>query len=847
MKARLTLLILVMTATVAFAQPSHFITFNGIDQYMVIPHHEDFNIAADQSFTLTGWVRNETYTNSPRYVCKRDMAVQNAGSERTGYEFFGTGTAGQSLGLNTPTATSGHALSVYTGVTVPAGEWMHFALVVDRANNEIRIYHNGQTNSSWAAAVNDWAVTNTHDVFIGAGNNGGTPTYFCNGSFGNVRFYDMALNANEIGIDLNNSELGSLTSTMQENLLAAYDFSTANINGNQMADLSGHGHDGQMVNFNFGDAEILNVTLTQDTRKTGCGNFNDVLLKAAVSYGGDNAVVGLQSMVLSLEGTTDSNDIEQVKVYSTGSVNSFDERNPQNATLLGSVNPASGDLTCNLEGNLVSGTNYLWIVAHVADNATEGNMIDASLKSITTAEETYELANPSPTGNREIILAHTLLLQPGDYNSTNYRIPAIITAKDGSIVAVTDKRKYNEGDLPQDIDIVCNRSTDGGHTWSEPYTIALGTGVNHGFGDCALAWSNDDNGLIAGFVGGPGLWNSTPSNPIRTYISRSYDNGQTWTEREDITDFIFGDNCIVPEQRTWRASFFGSGNGLRTSTGRIMFVAAIRETTAQVLYNHAVYSDDNGQTWHVSGRASSSGDEPKVTELVDGRILMSIRHAGNRWYNISEDGGETWQPTTSTWYDITAPACNGDMIRYTSENQGYDKNRLLHSVPYGSNREKVTVYVSYDEGETWPVSKCIVPYSSAYSSLCILPDGTIGLYVEEAYAGASGYSTVFYNFSLEWLTNGEDTFDPTGTSENQHVLNTLSIYPSPASSSITIETEGIVTVNIINEMGQLVKSVSVDGHSHIEIDVAGFAPGIYFVEGVEVNGSRKIGKLMVAD
>ena len=847
MKAKLTLLILVMTATVAFAQPSHFITFNGTDQYMVIPHHEDFNIAADESFTLTGWVRNETYTEYPRYVAKRDMAVQGAGSERTGYEFFGTANAGQSLGLNTPTSTSGHALSVYTGVTVPAGEWMHFALVVDRTNNEIRIYHNGQTNSSWAAAVNDWAVTNTHDVFIGAGNNGGAPAYYCNGSFGNVRFYSMALSAEEMVVDLNNSVIDDLSATMKEHLIAAYDFSTANINDNQLADLSGHGHDGQMMNFSFGDAEILNVTLTQDTRKTGRGNQNDVLLKAAVSFGGDNAVVDLQSMVLNLEGTTDLNDIEEVKVYSTGIVNSFDERHPQNATFLGSVNPASGDMTCNLEGNLVSGTNYLWIVARMADNATEGNVIDASLKSITTAEETYELANPSPTGNREIILAHTLLLQPGDYNSTNYRIPAVITAKDGSIVAVTDKRKYNEGDLPQDIDIVCNRSTDGGHTWSEPYTIALGTGVNHGFGDCALAWSNDDNGLIAGFVGGPGLWNSTPSNPIRTYISRSYDNGQTWTEREDITDFIFGDNCIVPEQRTWRASFFGSGNGLRTSTGRIMFVAAIRETTAQVLYNHAVYSDDNGQTWHVSGRASSSGDEAKVTELVDGRILMSIRHAGNRWYNISEDGGETWQPTTSTWYDITAPACNGDMIRYTSENQGYNKNRLLHSVPYGSNREKVTVYVSYDEGETWPVSKCIVPYSSAYSSLCILPDGTIGLYVEEAYAGASGYSTVFYNFSLEWLTDGEDTFEPNGVTENQLFLDALMVYPSPASSSVTIETDGLVAINILNGMGQFVKSVTVDGESQIEVDVAGFAPGIYFVEGVQVNGSRKIGKLIVAD
>ena len=846
MKKLLTLAFLLSVMTAAFAQPNHYITFNGTDQYMVIPHHEDFNIAADQSFTVTGWVRNETYTSYPRYVCKRDMSVTGAGSERTGYEFFGTGSAGQSLGLNTPTATTGHALSVYTGVTVPAGEWMHFALVVDRINNEIRIYHNGETNSSWAAAVNDWAVTNTHDVFVGAGNSGGQPTNYCNGSFGNVRFYYIALDADEIIRDMNADDLYDISFYMADHLKAAYEFSATWVTDNILPDLSGHGHDAQLVNFNFGGSGIWNVTLTQDTRKTGRGNENDVLLKVAVTVDGADvsAEVELQSITLNLEGTTDLNDIEEIKVYSTGSANSFDERHPRNATLLGNVVPASGDITCNLSGNLVYGTNYLWIVAHVADNATEGNMIDASLKSITTMEETYELANPSPAGSREIILAHTLLLQPGDYNSTNYRIPAVITAKDGSIVAVTDKRKYNEGDLPEDIDIVCNRSTDGGHTWSEPYTIALGTGVNHGFGDCALAWSNDDNGLIAGFVGGPGLWYSTPSNPIRTYICKSYDNGQTWTEPEDITHFIFGDNCIVPEHQTWRASFFGSGNGLRTSTGRIMFVAAIREGAAQSLNNYAVYSDDNGQTWRVSGRASVGGDEAKVTELADGRILMSIRHGGNRWYNISEDGGETWQPSTSTWYDITAPACNGDLIRYTSENQGYDRNRLLHSVPYGSNREKVTVYVSYDEGETWPVSKCIVPYSSAYSSLCVLPDGTIGLYVEEAYAGASGYSTVFYNFSLEWLTDGNDTFDPTKVDENQDTGELLNIYPVPASSFITIEADGIQTIHVYDTLGQLIKTVLVGGVSEVQLEVSEWASGLYFVEAEGNNGFKRGGRFV---
>ena len=834
-----------MTAlTTVLAQPNHSLTFNGIDQYMVIGHHDDFNIAATESFTLTGWVRNDSYGSTPRYVCKRDLTVQNAGNERTGYEFFGTGNAGQSLGLNTPTATTGHALSVYTGVTVPAGEWMHFALVVNRDADEIRIYHNGVSNDSWVASLGDWFVSNTHDVYIGAGNNGGVADYFCNGAFGNVRFYNMALTDEEMAIDLNHSLLDELSASMRDHLLAAYDFSMDHVQGTFLTDLTGHGHDGQMVNFSFGDAEILDVSLTQDTRMTGRGNQNDVILKAAVTFGGDNTSVGLQSMLLNLEGTTNVADIEEIRVYSTGAVNVFDERGLQGATLLGNVAPTTGDMICNLQGNLVSGTNFLWIVAHVAENATEGNMIDASLKSITTDAETFEIANPSLTGHREILLARSLIYQPGDYNSANYRIPAIITAKDGSLVAATDKRKYNDGDLPQDIDIVCNRSIDGGHTWSEPYTIAQGTGVNQGFGDCALVWSNDDNGLIAGFVGGPGLWYSTPSSPIRSYIARSYDNGQTWTEPEDITHFIFGEDCIVPEQQTWRASFFGSGNGLRTSTGRIMFVAAIRETTAQVLYNHTVYSDDNGQTWHVSGRASSSGDEAKVTELVDGRILMSIRHAGRRWYNISEDGGETWRPSTSTWYDIVAPACNGDMIRFSSLNQGHDRNRLLHSVPYGTAREKVTVYVSYDEGETWPVSKLIVPYSSAYSSLCVLPDGTIGLYVEEAYDGTYNYSTVFYNFSLEWLTDGNDIFDPTEVLESKATATTLKIYPIPATSFVSVESEGARILNVYTVTGQKVKSFEADSANETLVDVEDLKPGVYLIEAVGAQGDKKVGKLV---
>lgn len=839
---KLFFVLLLLSGLMAFGQPSHYLTFNGVDQYMSIPHHPDFNIDSDESFSLTAWVRNVSYTEYPRYICKRD-AASNSGSERSGYEFFGTPAAGQSLGLNTPTTTSGHALSVYTGITVPAGEWMHIALVVDRAENIIRIFHNGNTNTAWSASLNGWTVENTHDLFVGAGNSGGQPCYFCNGSFGNIRFYNIALDDEMIAADIDTDDISNLPQEMHNALLAAYDMDSANVDDNIMHDISGNGHVANMMNFAFGDAEILNVSLVQESRKIGRANDNEVLLRAAVSFGGENASINDNSLSFSLQGTSDVDDVKSVKIYSTGTSPVFDNRDLQNAVLLADVEPSLDVTDCQINAEIVSGVNYLWITVEMADDATEGNVIDAELYSVSTPSQTFEIVNPSPSGDREIILAHTLLFQPGDYNSTNYRIPGVITAKDGSIVAVTDKRKYNQGDLPEDIDIVCRRSTDGGHTWSEPYTIAQGTGYNHGFGDCVLAWTNDDNGLIAGFVGGVGLWNSTPSNPIRSYIARSYDNGQTWTEPEDITDFIFGSNCVVPEHRTWRASFFGSGNGLITSTGRIMFVAAIRETTAQSLSNYAVYSDDNGITWHVSGRASVSGDEAKVTELVDGRILMSIRHNGKRWYNISNDGGETWQSSTSTWNDITAPACNGDMIRYTSVNQGFDKNRLLHSVPFGSSRTDVSVYISYDEGETWPVRKCIVPYSSAYSSLCVLPDGTIGLYVEEEYPGNSGYSTVFYNFSLEWLTDGADSLDPTFIAENEQQRPSIDVYPVPATSCIVFN-EAVKNVEIFDVTGKLVIYKQIAATEKPLVDVSELDKGLYFVVCVDANGALRNGRFI---
>jgi sialidase-1 len=67
-------------------------------------------------------------------------------------------------------------------------------------------------------------------------------------------------------------------------------------------------------------------------------------------------------------------------------------------------------------------------------------------------------------------------------------------------------------------------------------------------------------------------------------------------------------------------------------------------------------------------------------------------------------------------------------------------------------RVKMTIRMSYDEGESWPVAKLLNDGPSAYSSLAVLPDQSIGCLYERG--KESPYEKItFARFSLEWLTD----------------------------------------------------------------------------------------------
>lgn len=353
----------------------------------------------------------------------------------------------------------------------------------------------------------------------------------------------------------------------------------------------------------------------------------------------------------------------------------------------------------------------------------------------------------------------TLLFARGDDGSKFYRIPALAVAADGSLVAAADKRIETMGDLPNKIDIVVRRSEDGGRTWSDQVTVA-GHHGDCGYGDPALVVDRTSGDLLCICASGAGLWGSTAENPADIDIFRSSDHGRNWSGPMRITSQLYGGACPDSVACKWYGAFAASGSAVQLQDGTLAFVIAVRTGEARALANYVCISEDGGYRWRVlPAAADMNGDEAKLAELADGTWLMSIRNpaGGRRKYAVSRDRGLTWsQP--QCWEDICEPACNGDLIRYTLQNDGFRRNRLLHSIPYDErSRRNVSLLMSYDEGITWPVRKTIWSADAGYSSLAVLPDGTIGMLTEVG-GWDEGFDIYFTRITPEWLTDGADAY-----------------------------------------------------------------------------------------
>jgi sialidase-1 len=270
---------------------------------------------------------------------------------------------------------------------------------------------------------------------------------------------------------------------------------------------------------------------------------------------------------------------------------------------------------------------------------------------------------------------------------------------------------------------------------------------------------------------------------MRCFYRRSDDEGKTFSEPVEITA------AFEPfrKQYDWQVLATGPGHGVQLAGGRLVVPVWLSTGTGGHAHRPSVvttiYSDDHGATWKC-GEIIAGETDPLVNpsewvgvELADGRLLANIRsesQANRRAASTSPNGATDW--TRPVFDDaLVEPICMASLCRLTRESSG-GKNRILFSNPANlesadgkarpglkRDRKNLTVRLSYDEGQTWPIAKTLEPGKSAYSDLAVGPDGTIYcLYERTVKADGKEAATIsLARFNLEWLSDGKDSVSGT--------------------------------------------------------------------------------------
>lgn len=341
----------------------------------------------------------------------------------------------------------------------------------------------------------------------------------------------------------------------------------------------------------------------------------------------------------------------------------------------------------------------------------------------------------------------------GDRGYHTFRIPSIVVTPRGTLLAFAEGRHDAAADSGH-IDLVARRSTDGGVSWS-PLQIVGDNGPDAWVNPCPVVdrrtgtlWlfttqnrgADKEHEIIAG----------ASRAGITVWALKSEDDGLTWSAPIDLTA------SVKKSDWTWYAT--GPGVAIQTRTGRLV-VPANHADAAGVHRSHLFYSDDGGKTWTIGAIGDPGTNESQVVELADGRLLHNMRNhppkrpANFRIIGISADGGRTYAGPLREDRALVEPPAQASLIRYATSEIG-GRNRLLFANPASARRERMTVRVSHDEGQTWAASRVVYEGHSAYSSLAVLPDGRIGLLYERGEKSAYERLTLA-TFPLDWLESGK--------------------------------------------------------------------------------------------
>lgn len=323
----------------------------------------------------------------------------------------------------------------------------------------------------------------------------------------------------------------------------------------------------------------------------------------------------------------------------------------------------------------------------------------------------------------------------GAAGSRYYRIPAMITAQDGTLIAAMDARFGGTADSPNNLDAACSISTDNGKTWADQLVFSFEDWES---ASQRLLSENSLRTLNSASVIDPSLLQDTQTGRIYMLVdafpyATGFSSAQTGSGYTDIN----GEKCLMLRkngEESYDYTARGDGAIYDKSGNKTAYSINSR---GEILENGAplTVAQKRQNYWYTAPFATKTGKDVPMHVFYQDAVFQALQ-TSYLYLMWSDDNGQTWSDPIDLNPQVKSEevgftgVCPGRGIQIES---GPYAGRLIFPV-YSADPETgdqfFSVIYSDDHGITWLAGEPValnetVGVCMSETQLVQFPDGSL--------------------------------------------------------------------------------------------------------------------------